>query len=235
VRLARNSWKIPIPLLATSSSPNTASCTGPTTRITASSPPSSALNRVITFARRISPRVRLGPGPTRLTRPAATRSATCAPVNPSARSALSPRARSASGGGPTGGATAPPALSRPMPGTVTIATLVQDRPARQPGPRNSGSKGLNTDSPEPAAHPVPLSLQFPQDGRSQTNSRSSFSTATVVFKPWSPRTGRARRGGPRPRRCRRRRTATPAPPRPGRGSAPPRAGWWPRPSRGSAR
>ncbi len=86
-----------------STMPNVASWMGPTTRITASMTPRIALNRVNTFARMISPSVRLVRSPVSLTAPRATRSRTCSAVSPLG-------GVSNSGGGTWGSAVSPGAI-----------------------------------------------------------------------------------------------------------------------------
>ena len=80
--MARSSWTIPTTVLATITSPNRASWSGPTTRMTASSDPSSRLKRVSRLARTIWPTVRVGALGTSLTCPLATRWATSAALRP---------------------------------------------------------------------------------------------------------------------------------------------------------
>ena len=82
VRLARTSWKMPIPALATSISPKVASWIGPMIAITSRAAPRMALKRVNTLARTISPSVRLVRSPVSLVAPRATRSWTSAAVSP---------------------------------------------------------------------------------------------------------------------------------------------------------
>src|SRR5215203_2850986 len=73
---------MPMPVLVTSTTPNSASWIGPIVRMTASSPPRIALNRVKTLARTIAQIDRLVPPGARLTKPRSTRSATSTSVNP---------------------------------------------------------------------------------------------------------------------------------------------------------
>src|SRR4029450_10043306 len=73
---------MPMAVLVTSTTPNKASWMGPTVRITTSSAPRMALNRVKTLARTIDHGGGLGPRVARLTRPARTRSATSAEDSP---------------------------------------------------------------------------------------------------------------------------------------------------------
>src|SRR5918993_5102185 len=73
---------MPMPVLVTSTMPKSASWIGPIVRMTASSPPRIALNRVKTLARTIAQIDRLVPPGARLTNPCSTRSATSTSVNP---------------------------------------------------------------------------------------------------------------------------------------------------------
>src|SRR6266511_2679173 len=82
VRLARSSWMMPMSALLTRTMPNSASCGCPTARMTTSSTPRIALNRVKTFARTISPNVRLVRSELVFVAPCATRSWTSAAVRP---------------------------------------------------------------------------------------------------------------------------------------------------------
>ena len=86
MRLARSSWTIPISAFATSTNPNSASCTGPTTMMIASIAPRIALNRVKMFARTIWATVRVVAAGTSFVRPSATRAATSAGERPRAGS-----------------------------------------------------------------------------------------------------------------------------------------------------
>ena len=76
--LARTSWKMPTPVLTTSTTLNSASCGGPTTMTTTNSEPRIALNRVSTLARSICAPLRPGIGGAALTLPASTRARTAA-------------------------------------------------------------------------------------------------------------------------------------------------------------
>jgi hypothetical protein len=82
VRFARSSCTIPISAFAISTKPNSASRNCPTSKITRSIAPSSALKRVSRFARTICVTVRVGADGTSFARPVATRSATSAEVRP---------------------------------------------------------------------------------------------------------------------------------------------------------
>src|SRR5689334_21047163 len=73
---------MPIAVLTTRTTPNSASWNGPTVTMRTSRAPRMALNRVKTLALTISPTVRLGRSGTALTRPAATRFATAASSRP---------------------------------------------------------------------------------------------------------------------------------------------------------
>ena len=73
---------MPMPAFAISTKPNSASWSGPTTRMTASIAPSSALNRVKTFERTICDTVRVLDRGTTLTWPRASRSATSVALRP---------------------------------------------------------------------------------------------------------------------------------------------------------
>jgi len=86
VRFARSSCTMPTSVLDTMTKPNSASCAGPTTRITASNVPSRALNGVSVFARTISHAVRLDRAGTSFTSPRATRRATSSADSPTAAS-----------------------------------------------------------------------------------------------------------------------------------------------------
>ena len=88
VRFARSSCTMPIPAFAIRTNPNSASWTGPTTRITASIAPSSALNRVKTFERTICDTDRVLDRGTTLTRPLETRSATSVALRPRSASTM---------------------------------------------------------------------------------------------------------------------------------------------------
>src|SRR5918994_3911514 len=99
---------MPMPVLVTSTTPKSASWIGPIVRMTASSPPRIALNRVKTLARTIAQIDRLVPPGARLTNPCSTRSATSASVNPGGSGVVSAAAcftwSSCDGRVPTGGA-----------------------------------------------------------------------------------------------------------------------------------
>ena len=82
VRLARSSWITPMPVFATMTRPNRASCGCPVTSTTAARAPTMALNLVSTFARTMSGTGLLVRLPVSFVSPAATRSATCALVSP---------------------------------------------------------------------------------------------------------------------------------------------------------
>ena len=82
VRLARSSWITPMPVFATMTRPNRASCGCPVTSTTAARAPTMALNLVSTFARMMSDTGLLVRLPVSFDSPAATRSATCALVSP---------------------------------------------------------------------------------------------------------------------------------------------------------
>src|SRR5579859_651124 len=71
-----------MPVLTTSTAPNSASCGGPITRTTANSTPRIALNLVSTLARRIWDRLRPGAGGTVLTCPASVLARTASSVRP---------------------------------------------------------------------------------------------------------------------------------------------------------
>ncbi len=88
VRLARSSWTMPTAAFTTSTNPNKASWSGPTTRMMASIAPSSALNRVKTLDRTIWATVRVWVRGTRLTCPRASRSATSAEPRPRSASTM---------------------------------------------------------------------------------------------------------------------------------------------------
>ena len=85
VRFARSSWAIPIAELATRTSPNSPSRQEPYRRINTSRVPSTRLNHVSRFVRRISATGRLVRERTVFVRPAATRSRTSAAVSPVTR------------------------------------------------------------------------------------------------------------------------------------------------------
>src|ERR1039458_4363493 len=82
-------------VFAASTTPNKASCGGPTTTTTTSREPKMALNLVKRLARKIWPTVRPGAGGNVLTRPAETLSATSSVLSPVA--AMSPVLRGSSG------------------------------------------------------------------------------------------------------------------------------------------
>lgn len=82
VFLARSSWTMPMPVLATMTKPNRPSWIGPTIRMITKSTPMMALKRVRTLARTISVAEREDRTGTSLTSPRATRSATSAAVSP---------------------------------------------------------------------------------------------------------------------------------------------------------
>jgi hypothetical protein len=80
--LARSSCAIPISALVTSTMPNSASFHSPQTRITASRTPSSTLNLVKMFARKMSATERLVCSPAAFVSPRERRSATSALLSP---------------------------------------------------------------------------------------------------------------------------------------------------------
>ncbi|OPZ52048.1 MAG: hypothetical protein BWY91_02478 [bacterium ADurb.BinA028] len=82
MRLARNSWMIPIALLAMMSSPKAALMSLPVVRTMTSRMPRMALIRVRTLARTISPVERPLRAGMSFVRPSRTRSATSALVRP---------------------------------------------------------------------------------------------------------------------------------------------------------
>ena len=82
VRLARSSWMMPMAAFQTMTRPKSASAGDPTTSTATNSTPRMALKRVRTLARMMAESGRLVCSSTRLTWPAATRSATCAAVSP---------------------------------------------------------------------------------------------------------------------------------------------------------
>ncbi|CAM5501125.1 hypothetical protein SCALM49S_04420 [Streptomyces californicus] len=94
VFLARHSWMMPMPVLATITKPKRLSWIGATNSMITQSTPMIRLNRVKTLARTISTTEREDRTGTSLTSPRATRSATSAVVSPSGRCA--------GGGGSTG-------------------------------------------------------------------------------------------------------------------------------------
>ncbi len=122
VRLARTSWKIPIAEFSTMTTPNSASCRGPTIRISTSIDPRSALNRVRTLARTISLVVLLGVAGTSFTCPRARRSATWAALSPASPApASSTRSVATSTGGPP--ASVPPAAGPSLVSLTCGSTL----------------------------------------------------------------------------------------------------------------
>src|SRR5918995_29687 len=114
---------MPMPVLVTSTMPKSASWIGPIVRMTASSPPRIALNRVKTLARTIAQIDRLVPPGARLTKPRSTRSATSTSVNPRGSGVVSTSAcctwssrtagyRRAAGASPPCGRGEPPCAER---------------------------------------------------------------------------------------------------------------------------
>lgn len=82
VFLARSSWMMPMPVLATMTKPNRPSWIGPTIRMITNSTPMMALKRVKTFERTMSAVEREDRTGTSLTSPLDTRSATSAALRP---------------------------------------------------------------------------------------------------------------------------------------------------------
>ncbi|CAM5717218.1 hypothetical protein SALBM135S_05868 [Streptomyces alboniger] len=103
VFLARHSWMMPMPVLATITKPKRLSWIGATKSMITQSTPMIALKRVKTLARTISPRERELRTGTSLTSPRSTRSATSAEVRPVFRLA-------GGGTGCTGSSSAPASI-----------------------------------------------------------------------------------------------------------------------------
>src|SRR5215472_9809913 len=100
MRFALISWNTPIPVFITSTTPNSASCGGPTATTTTNSVPMIALNLVKTLARRICAMDRPAGGGDSLTRPALTRAATAAASRPLAASWLAAAAAAVASSAP---------------------------------------------------------------------------------------------------------------------------------------